>query len=113
MGCNILDDKYIVNLSPVNSIEISNKTTNSISFIAHATWYNGCGLVDHSEVVKNGSIYSIKVYGKQKNDATCTQALITIDAVVDIKNISAGAYSFSFWKTDTTSIDTTIIFSGS
>jgi hypothetical protein len=112
-GCDILDDQYIIKLSPVGTIDIANKSPNSILFIAHASWPNGCGSVDHSEVVKNGSNYSIKVYGKQEKDAICTQAFITIDALVNIQNISAGTYSFSFWQSDTTSVDTTIIFSGS
>jgi hypothetical protein len=111
-GCDIFEDEYIVKLSPVGTIDIANKSTNSIIFIAHASWPNGCGMVDHSEVVKNGTTYFIKVFGTQKKDAICTQALITIDALVNIKYIPIGTYSFSFWQSDTTFVDTTLIFNG-
>jgi hypothetical protein len=112
IGCDIFDNEYIIQLSPVYAIVTTYKSTNSILFIAHAWWPNGCGTFDHSEVVKNGSNYSIKVFGKQKKYGYCTQQMITIDALVKIKNISPGINSFSFWESDTTFIDTSIVFNG-
>lgn len=102
--------EYASQRSSVASISVSAKTNKSIFFIAKATWHNGCGRFSHFTSTKSESTFTISVYGKQPKDAICTQAFIEFDAPVEIAISAAGTYTFKFWKTDSSSIDTTITF---
>jgi len=108
---NSTDENKIVNgKSPVLSISSLTKTTNKVSFVAKASWHNGCGSFSHFTSTKADSTFYITVYGKQPLNATCTMAFIEYNAPVEIVINGLGKYSFKFWQSDTTSVDTTLTF---
>lgn len=113
LSCDLLEQKkneYLVFAAPVLRVTIDNKSSNQISFNAKASWPDGCGQYDHSEITQNSSIYYIKVFGKEKKGSICTQAFIEFDAPISIQNISTGTHTFRFWYADTLNIDTVIVF---
>ena len=95
--------------SPVVSVTVSQKSTTQISFLAKASWHNGCGRFAYFDSTRTGFTYSIKVFGTQPKNAVCTQAFIQFDAPVAIKIPVSGSYTFRFWRSDTTSLDTTLV----
>jgi hypothetical protein len=110
-SCNILsDDETASSKSPVKSISILSQTNNKVSFMAKASWPNGCGYFSHFTYSKTNSNFYITVFGTQPKHATCTLAFIEYDAPVDLTIDKAGTYTFKFWRTDSTSVDTTITF---
>lgn len=104
----ISDD--IVARAPVLSVSVSSKSNSHVQFTAVASWHNGCGSFSHFTAVLKDSDFLITVFGKQPKDAFCTQAFIEFDAPVEITVPQSGTYRFSFWQSDSTSVDTTITF---
>jgi len=110
---NLSDEKneeIITQKAPVLSFAVSSKSNNAISFKTKASWYNGCGRFSHFTSTKTDSTFYITVFGTQSKNAICTQAFIEFDAPVTVSISGRGNYTFKFWQTDSTSIDTTIIF---
>ncbi|MDE3057399.1 MAG: hypothetical protein KGJ59_05535 [Bacteroidota bacterium] len=92
--------------SPVVAQTVTAKTLSSVSFLAHAAWGNSCGRFSRAVVAKNGSVYSIKILGKQPKDAVCLAVVIAFEAPVTIGIFSPGTYTFKFWQSDSTTLDT-------
>ncbi len=108
-GCSPTDlgDEYLTLRSPVASAAVTSQSASEVSFLAKASWHNGCGRFARAEVTQNGFSILITVFGRQPKDANCTQAFIEFDAPVTFKVPSAGTYTFKFWRTDSTSYDIT------
>ena len=96
--------------SPVYSFTVISKTSNRVSFNAKASWHNGCGRFSRFTSSIKDSSFLITVYGGQVKDAMCTQAFIQFDAPIDIDITKSGKYSFKFWSSDSTTVDTVITF---
>ena len=103
-------EEMIVQASPVFRVEVTQKSSNKITFLAKAGWPNGCGRFSHFESSQVGADYQIKVFGKQPREALCTQAGIQFDAPVDLTIGQPGTYTFRFWQSDFATLDTTIVF---
>lgn len=103
-------DDYIIRESPVLSVSVSSKTNDKVSFLTRASWHNGCGSFSHFTSTKTDTIFYITVFGKQPKDAVCTQAFIEFEAPVEISIEESGRFTFRFWESDTSTVDTTITF---
>jgi hypothetical protein len=101
------DDEVVTLPSPVRFVRVTNDSALTLTLVAKASWHNGCGHFGRAEVTRNGLVYSIKVFGSQKKNAVCTQAFIEYDAPVSFM-LEAGTYTFKFWRSDTSSVDTTL-----
>ena len=102
------DGDYIEWPSETTHQRITAKTSSSISFIAQAAWGNSCGSFSRSLIIKTDSTYVIKIFGKQPKSAICLAVMSSFDAPVTINIPSSGTYTFKFWQSDSTSIDTTL-----
>jgi len=109
-GCSRSTDEgdYIERVTPVENQTVTSKTSTSISFNTVVGWGNGCGKFSRSDVIKADSVYLIKILGREPKDAVCTAVLISFNAPVTINLPSTGTYTFKFWRSDSTSTDTTI-----
>jgi hypothetical protein len=99
--------EFLTLRSSVGSATVTSQSTSQVTFVAKASWHNGCGRFAHADIAQNASSFFITVYGTQPKDAVCTQAFIQFDAPVIVQIPSAGTYTFKFWQTDSTSYDTT------
>ncbi len=110
-GCSNSTDEgdYIEWATPVVSQEVKSKTSSLVSFTARASWGSSCGGFSRAVVAKTDSVYSIKVFGRQPKNAVCLAVMISFEAPVTINIPSPGTYSFKFWRSDSTTIDTTFI----
>jgi len=88
-------------------VVVTSKSASAVSLVAKASWHNGCGYFNRADVVSQANSFLITIYGQQERDANCTQAFIEFDAPVNIQIPSAGTYTFRFWETDSTTLDTT------
>lgn len=110
LSCDTVEQNIYKHKSPVVSFQVTSKKDHEISFMTQASWPNGCGTFSNAAVYKSDSNYKIVVYGQQEADAVCTTAFIEFDAPVNISISRRGTYSFHFWQSDTTYLDTTITF---
>jgi len=110
MGCSVTDlgDELLILRSSVATATLTNQSTSQVTFLARASWFNGCGRFARAEITRNASSFFITIYGMQPKDAVCTQAFILFPAPVTIQIPSGGTYTFKFWRTDSTSYDTTL-----
>jgi hypothetical protein len=95
---------------PVDSISVGQVDSTSAAFTLRCWWYNGCGEYSHDSITYNAGTYVIKVVGKEyvRSDIACTQALKKIYAQVQIPLSGPGIYVCKFWRTDSTTMDTTL-----
>jgi len=100
----------IINKSPVHSVSVSSITNNKVSFLAKASWPDGCGSFSHFTSIKIDTIFYITVFGKRPTNAVCTLAVIELDAPIDIFVGESGRFTFRFSSFDTATVDTTITF---
>lgn len=108
LACKITEsDEDLTLRSSVASAKVTSQSTSQVSFVAKASWHNGCGRFSRADVTQSASSFFITIYGTQKKNAVCTQAFIEFDAPVTIQVPATGTYTFKFWRTDTTSFDTT------
>lgn len=103
------DNGTIEKASSVISQSIAVKGGSSVTFTLRASWPNSCGQFSHADVGQAGSLYSIKIFGKQPADAVCAQVLSSFTTSLTIELPAPGAYRFRFWQSDTTNIDTTFV----
>ena len=101
-------DEMLTRRSYVASVTVTQQSASQVTFNAKASWHNGCGKFGRAEVVRSSSVFFVTVYGTQPKDALCTQAFIQFDAPVTVQIPIAGTYTFKFWRTDSTSYDTTL-----
>ena len=102
------DDEYLTFPSSVASVTITSQSPIGISFVAKAWWHNGCGRFSRVDISGSDSVYFVTVFGFQRKHAVCTQAFIQYDATVSVTILQPGIYTFKFWRSDTSSCDTTI-----
>jgi hypothetical protein len=101
---------YFEEPSPVVSQKVTEKLPLMCSFMVRATWQTNCGRFSRVQLTTTGYVYSIKVFGVQINDTTCLAVPIIFDAEFGIGLDKPGIYTFKFWRSDSTSLDTTIAF---
>lgn len=111
VGCSNSTDEgeYIERASPAVTQTVASQSLSSIAFTVRATWGSSCGSFSRSEITKTGSIYSIKILGKEPKETTCLAVMTSFEAPVIIRIPSTGTYTFKFWQSDNTSKDTTMV----
>lgn len=101
--------EYNIHKAPVLAVKVKSATGTQVTFTAKASWPNGCGSFSHFNSDRSGdSIYKITIYGREPVGAACTQAFIEFDAPVSIDVLKSGRYTFQFWLSDSSTVDTTI-----
>ncbi len=108
-SCSLLTDtgEFDEHLTNVLSQSVTSKSASSVSFLTRGGWGNSCGTFSRAEVNRADSVVFVKVYGKQPKDATCLTVMTSFLAPVTINLPSRSTYTFKFWSSDSTSIDTT------
>lgn len=109
LSCQEPEDnpKMITAKSPVTSIVDVTRTGGIVTAWVWASWPNGCGRYSHYEIFSADSVRVITVYGQQPEGAVCTQGIIRYLTGISIPSLPSGSYTFRFWQSDTTTVDTT------
>ena len=102
-----------IRVAPVESFVVLNDSIPNVSFLVKAWWSTSCGQYYSSDIINNGSVYYIKIYGFEPSEASvCEDAFTIFEARINIKIVITGHHTFKFWVNDSTSIDTTFVVSG-
>lgn len=67
-----------------------------------------CWIFVRTEYSKQSNVFSVSVYGRRVSNNPCVQVLSSLKATLTAAVDSAGSYTFRFWRSDTSSVDTTV-----
>jgi hypothetical protein len=118
-GCDILwnifgppkDDQFIVKRVYPHAIENTAVQGLNIAFQVVCVVGDPCWFPSHNEFAtkNNGQDIYVSVYAKRDKKAVCPQVISIIKPIVKYSVKTVGEYRFHFWKSDTTTMDTTIV----
>jgi hypothetical protein len=94
--------------SPVTRVISTTIQNQTVTLTLESWWSNGCGRFVRHEQQVSGNTVSVKVIGNEPKGAICTQNIISLQSVLTVPNLRSGSYRFQFWKSDSTTLDTTI-----
>jgi hypothetical protein len=110
IGLSCSEDEYIVTLVPVSSISTLAKTGTGIHFAVKALGGSSCTGFSHFDVTTEESVRSIRIFSKRNKEDVCAAVITEFDAAGSIDISGGGTYTLRFWQTDTTSLDSIIVF---
>jgi hypothetical protein len=108
-SCNIFEDDEIKLPIPVDSISVNNITNLSVDFTASIFCGSMCWKNTYFEKRISGSDVFIKTFAVLDGSSVCPAVCVDYQTPINISLLSAGSYTFHFWRSDTSSIDTTLI----
>ena len=109
-ACSLFEENDITHPIPVDSISVNNTSSLTADFTAKIycgsyCWKNTC-----FEKSINGNNVFIKTFAVSDESSVCPAVCVEYQIPINITLPVSGSYTFHFWKSDTSSIDTTIIF---
>lgn len=108
-ACSILDDDELRRPIPVDSISV-NSTSLNAEFTAIIFCGSYCWKSTYFEKSISGSDVFIKTFAVSDGSSVCPDVCVEYQTPINISLPMSGNYTFHFWKSDTSSIDTTIAF---
>jgi hypothetical protein len=94
----------------VDSIGVGQVDSTGAGFIVRAWWHDGCGRLSHNSIVRNGNSYSVAIWGEEyiNHGTACSQVMTSFRVPVAVTLPGPGTFTFRFWRTDSTTLDTTL-----
>lgn len=108
-SCSELEEDEITRAIPIEIFSVKNKSTLNIEFTASNSCGSMCWKRTYFEKTISGNDIYIKTFATMDGSLVCTAVCVSVDVPINITLSSPGSYNFHFWKSDTSSIDTTII----
>ena len=108
-SCTIFEDDEIKRQIPVDSISVNNISNLSVDFTASIFCGSLCWKNTYFEKKISGSDVFIKTFAISDGSSACPDVCVDYQTPIHISLLSAGSYTFHFWQSDTSNIDTTII----
>ena len=84
------------------------QSARTVRFSVTGRWRNTCGKVSGFESSREGTTYSITMYGEQPKGALCGSAITPITGEWATEVPSEGTYTFAFERTEKPPLDTTV-----
>ena len=109
-SCSVFDDDDITRPVPVDSVFVNNTSNLSADFTAKIYCGSYCWKNTYFEKSINGNNVFIKTFAVSDESSVCPAVCVEYQIPINITLRVSGSYTFHFWKSDTSSIDTTIIF---
>ena len=107
-SCTNFEEDEIKRPIPVDSISVNNITNLSVDFTASIFCGSLCWKNTYFEKRISGSEVFIKTFAVLDGSSVCPAVCVDYQTPINISLISAGSYTFHFWRSDTSSIDTTL-----
>lgn len=108
-ACSSLDDDEIRNPIPVDSISVNNVSNLNVNFTATIFCGSYCWKNTYFEKRIVGGDVFIKTFAVSDRSSVCPAVCVEKETQINIKLFTPGSYTFHFWKSDTSSIDTTMV----
>ena len=108
-SCSVFDDDDITRPVPVDSVFVNNTSNLSADFTAKIYCGSYCWKNTYFEKSINGNNVFIKIFAVSDESSVCPAVCVEYQIPINITLPVSGSYRFHFWKSDTSSIDTTLI----
>jgi hypothetical protein len=108
-SCTVFEDDEIKRPIPVDSISVNNISNLFVDFIASVFCGSMCWKNTYFEERISGNDVFIKTLAVLDGSSVCPAVCVDYQTPINISLLSAGSYTFHFWKSDTSSIDTSLI----
>ena len=108
-SCSVFDDDDITRPVPVDSVFVNNTSNLSADFTAKIYCGSYCWKNTYFEKSINGNNVFIKIFAVSDESSVCPAVCVEYQIPINITLPVSGSYTVLFWKSDTSSIDTTII----
>ena len=108
-SCTIFEDDEIKRPIPIDSISVNNISNLSVDFTASIFCGSMCWKHTYFEKRISGSDVFIKTFAVSDRSSVCPAVCVDYQTPINISLQSTGSYTFHFWKSDTSSIDTALL----
>ncbi|MDP2364172.1 MAG: hypothetical protein Q8M94_10425 [Ignavibacteria bacterium] len=108
-ACSTFEDDEIIYTIPVEAISVKNSSNLTIEFIASNSCGSMCWERTYFERTINGKNIFIKLFAVADGSTACPDVCVNVEVPISINLPSSDSFTFHFWKSDTSSIDTTLI----
>jgi hypothetical protein len=108
-SCSEFEDDEITYTIPVDSISVKNISKLKAEFMASNFCGSMCWEKTYFEKIIIGNDVFIKTFAVADGSTACPAVCVYTETQVSIMPLSVGSYTFHFWKSNTSSIDTTLI----
>lgn len=108
-ACSLFEEDDITRQIQVDSISVNNISNLTAEFTAIIYCGSYCWKNTYFEKSINGNNVFIKTFAVSDGSAVCPAVCVETEIPISIKLLVPGSYTFHFWKSDTSSIDTTLI----
>lgn len=109
-SCSSFEDEEERHSIPIDSISVNSISNLTVNFTATIFCGSYCWKETYFEKSISGSDVFIKTFAVSDGSSVCPQVCVEYQTPINISLPSSGSYTFHFWKSDTSSIDTTIVF---
>jgi len=107
-SCSIFEEDEITYTIPTDSISVKNSSNLTAEFTASNFCGSSCWKKTYFEKRITGDEVFIKIFAVADGSIACPAVCIYAETPASITLPSSGGYTFHFWRSDTSSIDTTI-----
>lgn len=112
-GCGLFSDGIDWRYSPMRPHQILSIETapypENVNFEIASSLSTPCHEYSHAELRHEGLDIFVKFYQRVDTEVRCTENLVDTEFIWNLRPGLRGEYTFHFWRSDSTSLDTTII----
>ena len=109
-ACSSFEDEEIIRPIPVDSIFVNSISSHSVHFTTTIFCGSMCWKNTYFKKRIVGEDVFLKTFAVLDGSSVCPAVCVEVETPINIILQSTGSYTFHFWKSDTSSIDTTIVF---
>lgn len=107
------EKEYIQGPFCVDSVKVTQIEDRNVTFECIGWTGDPCWEHDHTEIDCQNPDYFVQIFVKRDKSLICPQVISKMTIPVSITVGQDTSYTFHFWQTDSTSLDTTITFGSS
>jgi hypothetical protein len=108
-SCSVFEEDDTTRPIPTDSILINDIADLKVNFSAIIECGSMCWKETYYKSSINGDDVYIKTFAVTDGSAVCPAVCVETEIPISIKLMVPGSYTFHFWRSDTSSIDTTLI----
>lgn len=108
-SCSVFEEEDITRPIPVDSISVNSTSNLTADFTATIFCGSYCWKNTYFEKSINGNNVFIKTFAVSEESSVCPDVCVEYQTPINIALPASGSYTFHFWKSNTSSIDTTLI----
>jgi len=105
----MLEEDEIIHPIPTDSISVNNTSNLTVDITATIFCGSYCWKKTYFEKSINGNNVFIKTFAVSDESSVCPAVCVEYQIPINIVFQTSGSYTFHFWRSDSSSIDTTLI----